>query len=114
MKMKIWILLGLSITLFQINLASAQDEPGEVNHTFALTNVHITTSPGNLISNGTVIIKDGLIQSVGRGVSIPSDAQIIPSDTMYVYAGFIDGLSHTGLKKPNDCLLYTSPSPRDA
>lgn len=103
MKMKIrTIICPIVILLFTFSSLYGQDAPGEVTRTYALTNVHITTAPGTMIKNGTVIIKDGLIQSVGRSVSIPADAQVLTSDTMYVYAGFIDGLSHIGVPKPKE------------
>jgi hypothetical protein len=51
---------------------------------------------------GTVVMKDGLIVSVGKNVSIPADAIVIKADSMYVYAGFIDGLSRVGVIKPKE------------
>ncbi len=51
---------------------------------------------------GTIVVKDGLILSVGKNVSIPPDAIVIKADSMYAYAGFIDGLSNTGVLKPKD------------
>ena len=32
--------------------------------------------------------------------TIPADAKVLEGDSLYVYAGFIDGLSHTGVPKP--------------
>ncbi len=71
-----------------------------VTKTFAIKNVNIVQKPGQLIALGTVIIKNGLIQEVGKDIKIPPDAKVIPADSMYVYAGFIDGLSHTGIPRP--------------
>ena len=48
----------------------------------------------------TVIIKDGLIHAVGKDVAIPAGAQELKADSMYVYAGFIDALSHVGVPAP--------------
>ena len=59
------------------------------------------TKPGQKIEGGTVVIKDGLILSVGKNVTIPANAKVVKSDSMYVYAGFIDGLSHIGIPKPD-------------
>ncbi|MDG2448930.1 MAG: amidohydrolase family protein [Saprospiraceae bacterium] len=103
MKLKIWALCSLVVSLlFLFSSVQSQDEPGEVTRTYALTNVHITTTPGTMIKNGTVVIKDGLIHSVGQDVIIPADAQVIEADTMFLYAGFIDGLSHIGIPKPKE------------
>lgn len=80
----------------------AQDELAPVSRTYAITNVNIVQAPGRKIDMGTVVMKDGLIVSVGKGVAIPADAIVIKADSMYVYAGFIDGLSRVGLTKPKD------------
>ncbi|MBK6950194.1 MAG: hypothetical protein IPH16_20825 [Haliscomenobacter sp.] len=45
----------------------------------------------------TVIIRDGLIHAVGTNLAIPADAKVIAADSMFVYAGFIDGLSYAGI-----------------
>ena len=71
-----------------------------VTGSYALTGVNIVPSPGKMIPMGTVLIKDGLIVAAGKDISIPGDAKVIAADSMYVYAGFIDGLSNTGLPKP--------------
>lgn len=80
----------------------AQDELAPVSRTYAITNVNIVQAPGRKIDMGTVVMKDGLIVSVGKNVTIPADAIVIKADSMYVYAGFIDGLSRTGLTKPKE------------
>jgi imidazolonepropionase-like amidohydrolase len=80
----------------------AQDELAPVTRTYAITNVNIIQAPGRKIDMGTVVMKDGLIVSVGKNVSIPPDAIVIKADSMYVYAGFIDGLSRVGVVKPKE------------
>lgn len=89
----------------------AQDELAPVSRTYAITNVNIIQAPGRKIDMGTVVMKDGLIVSVGKNVSIPADAIVIKADSMYVYAGFIDGLSRVGLTKPKD--EERGPRPKD-
>jgi hypothetical protein len=73
-----------------------------VSRTYAITNVNIIQAPGRKIDMGTVVVKDGLIVSVGKNISIPANAIVIKADSMYVYAGFIDGLSRTGITKPKE------------
>ena len=78
-------------------LLAAQDEPlAPVSGAYAITNATIVVSPGKRIDRGTVVVRDGLIIAVGPRVTIPGDALIIKADSMYVYAGFIDGYSHGG------------------
>lgn len=72
-----------------------------VSRTYALTNAFVVQAPGRTISFGTVIIRDGLILDVGKNIQIPREAIIIKADSMYIYPGFIDGLSRVGVDKPD-------------
>src|SRR6188508_1571777 len=82
----------------------AQEERniGPVSKTYAITNVTIVQAPGRKIDMGMVVIKDGLIKAVGKNLAVPPDAIVIKADSMYVYAGFIDGLSRSGVVKPRE------------
>ena len=82
----------------------AQDEKElkPVTRTYAITNVNVVQAPGKKVDMATILIKDGLITAVGKGVTIPADAVVIKADSMYVYAGFIDGLSRAGVTKPKE------------
>lgn len=77
-------------------------ELSPVSRTYAITNATIFQAPGRKIDRGTVVLRDGLITSVGKNVSIPADAIIIKGDSLHIYAGFIDGLSHVGVSKPKE------------
>jgi imidazolonepropionase-like amidohydrolase len=92
------LLSCLSITAF------AQEEVKlvPVTRTYAITHVTIVQGPGRKIDMGTILIKNGLIQGVGKNLSIPSDALVIKADSMYAYAGFIDGFSRVGVIKPKE------------
>ncbi len=94
-----------AISSAQQGLGQAQEEKAPiapVGRSYAITNATIVQGPGRKIEKGTVVMKDGLITAVGSGVPIPSDAIIIKADSMFVYAGFIDGLSRTGVTKPKE------------
>ncbi len=95
---------AVGICLLVPEFLFAQDEKplAPVGRTYALTNATIVQAPGRKIEKGTVVMKDGLITAVGVGVAIPAEAIVIKADSMYVYAGFIDGLSHTGVTKPKE------------
>lgn len=73
-----------------------------VSRTYAITNATVYQAPGRKTDRATVVIKDGLISAVGPNVSVPADAIIIKGDSLHVYAGFIDGLSHAGVPEPRD------------
>ncbi len=67
-----------------------------VTRTYALKGVTIIPQPGRQIDSGTVVVRDGLIEAVGADVAVPADAKVLEADSLFVYPGFIDGLSHTG------------------
>jgi len=81
--------------------ASAQYMPHQTPHPppfYALENVRIVTGAGPVIDNGTVVIANGLIESVGTNVTVPGDAWRIDGAGLTVYPGLFDALSHVGLK----------------
>src|SRR5712664_3964296 len=94
--------VGLCLVLPKILFAQDEKPVAPVGRTYALTNATIVQAPGRKIEKGTVVMKDGLITAVGSGVAIPPEAIVIKADSMYVYAGFIDGLSHVGVTKPKE------------
>lgn len=98
-KTLIFCLLFLSVQLANL---SAQNEAvlSPITNTYALKDVRIIQKPGQTIEVGTVVVKDGLIYAVGTNVQIPANAKVLEADSMYVYAGFIDGMSHIGIPKP--------------
>jgi imidazolonepropionase-like amidohydrolase len=73
--------------------ASAQD----ASRTWAIKGARISTVSGAPIENGTVVIADGRIVSVGAAVPIPSGAEIIDGTGLEVAPGFFDAMSQLGL-----------------
>ena len=93
----------LAVFLLPLWLFGQDDkELAPVTRTYAITNVNIIQAPGRRIDAGTIVVKDGLIVAVGKGVQVPPEAIVIKGDSMYVYAGFIDGLARAGVNKPKD------------
>ncbi|MXW18128.1 MAG: amidohydrolase family protein [Gemmatimonadetes bacterium] len=56
----------------------------------ALVGARVVTGPGQVLDNATIVIRDGLIQSVGRGTDAPPGARVWDLDGLTVYPGFID------------------------
>ena len=67
---------------------------------YAITNARIVPVAGAPIARGTVVVRHGLIESVGATVTAPADAQIIDGTGLTVYPGFIDPYSDFGLSAP--------------
>lgn len=73
-----------------------------VSRTYAITQVTVIPAPGRKLDNATVLIQDGIITGVGQNLKIPAGASIVKGDSLYVYAGFIDGLSRVAVNKPKE------------
>ncbi len=67
------------------------------NGAIAIRNAKIVTVSGPVISKGTVVVRNGLIQDVGEGVTIPADAVVVDGEGMTVYPGLVDALSTWGM-----------------
>lgn len=63
----------------------------------ALVNARIVTAPGKVIERGTVVLKDGSIESVGPGESVPAGAMRHDLGGKTVFAGFIDAAASVGV-----------------
>ncbi|WP_424961322.1 amidohydrolase family protein [Ekhidna sp.] len=73
-----------------------------VTNKYAIKNATIVQAPGKTIQNGTILIENGIIKAVGSSIAVPADAWVVDADSMYVYAGFISGLSNIGVEKPKE------------
>ncbi|MEP7148624.1 MAG: amidohydrolase family protein [Acidobacteriota bacterium] len=67
---------------------------------YVITNARIVTVSGPTIENGTVVVRDGLIEAVGVDVKPPADAQVFDGAGLTVYPGFVDGLTSVGMQSP--------------
>lgn len=62
-----------------------------------ITNVTILDGLGNKIEDGSILLSDGKVQSIGDSVSVPSDAIEIDGTGKWVTPGIIDNHSHLGV-----------------
>jgi len=63
----------------------------------AIRNAKVVTVSGPVIAKGTVVIRNGLIEAVGEGVTVPPEAMVVDGEGMTVYPGMIDALSTVGI-----------------
>ncbi len=99
--------MALSCPILAWSQQFPQPQPEEkelapVSKTYAIMNATVMQGPGRKLEQATVVVKDGLILSVGKNISVPPEAVIIKGDSLHVYAGFIDGLSRVGVTKPKE------------
>lgn len=88
------------VWLFLINTLTAQESvypaPKQTGTT-VITNATIHTGTGETIENGTVVITEGKIVSVGKNASGPAGATTINAQGKHVYPGLILPISNLGL-----------------
>ena len=97
--------LGLALLLLvaTVGVTHAQDyEVPTVTDTYVVENARVVQAPGQVLESATVVVRDGIIEAVGSDVEVPYDARRMAGDSLTVYAGFIDGLSHAGVEMPED------------
>ncbi len=79
--------------------ALAQGGPPRV---FAIRDARVVVAPGKTLERGTVVLRDGLIATVGADAKAPADARIIDGRGLTVYPGLVDGLSRVGMPAAAD------------
>lgn len=63
--------------------------------TLAIQHARIYISPAEPpIEDGTVVVRDGLIAAVGKGIDVPQGATVVPCDRCVVTAGFWNAHVH--------------------
>ncbi len=83
-----------AITAFSPALFSADNDlrPDYRPAAYAVVNAKVVASPGNTIDVGTVIVRHGIIEAVGKvaEVAVPADAEVIDGKGLVLYPGFLD------------------------
>src|SRR5690349_6782930 len=98
--MKKYILLFSWISLYCLSMkVEGQQVEKSTYGTFALTNATVETVTKGRLENATVIIRNGIIEAVGPGVSIPVDAIVIDCKGLTVYPGMVDSGTKLGLQE---------------
>lgn len=78
-------------------LAGAIFVAAEAPSLIAIRNAKIVPVSGPVIPKGTVLLRGGLIESVGDNITVPAGAWIMEGDGLTVYPGLIDALGAWGL-----------------
>ncbi|MEO7299702.1 MAG: hypothetical protein ABI042_14130, partial [Verrucomicrobiota bacterium] len=106
---RIFVFFFLStLTLSAVELLPPGNRPVPLG-VHALVGGKIFLKPGEMIEAGTIVIRDGLIEAVGKDVQAPADARIWEMNGLTIYAGFIDSYLKLGGKSGGDSLTTTKP-----
>jgi imidazolonepropionase-like amidohydrolase len=75
----------------------------------ALVGGKVFVKPGETLDPGTILIRDGLIQAVGKDVAVPPDARVWDMKGLTIYAGFIEPYLALGATNPPVSTSDTEP-----
>jgi imidazolonepropionase-like amidohydrolase len=78
----------------------------------ALVGGKVVVKPGEVLDSATVVIRDGLIESVGANVAAPADARVWDMKGLTIYAGFIDPYLTLGSNSPGGAAASKEPELR--
>lgn len=93
----------LLFSIFFLPLANAQ-ETFPVNGVkeqkpalYAFTNAKVVANSNTVLDNATILINNGIIQSIGAGVTVPKGAIVIDCKGKTIYPSFIDVYTNYGM-----------------
>lgn len=98
MKRHILYIIGL----FYFLNAAAQDNiypAPAMQQPLLISNGTIHTATGQVIHNGSILISNGKIESIGANINAPAHAQVIDASGKHVYPGLILANTDLGLKE---------------
>ena len=102
------------ILAFFTSAAFASDENPQQT---LIKNVRIFDGHNAELKPGPILVENNLIKAIGLSAIAGDGATVIDGGGRIITPGFIDSHTHISLIAPFDqlenCLLYTSPSPRD-
>ncbi len=85
--------LAVALLLGNATSAAGQAPPPY----FAITGARIVTGAGDTIDNGTIVVRDGIIESISAGGSVPDGAWELDGAGMTAYPGLIEAWSSLGV-----------------
>lgn len=88
-NLKSFLVQGAAVLAATLTFTLAGDAQ-QAGLTYAIRGAKIVTVSGATIDNGTVLIRNGVIQAVGTSVTVPPDALVTDGAGLTVYPGFID------------------------
>jgi imidazolonepropionase-like amidohydrolase len=91
------LILRSALAIFAFIWLCALPVFAQISGSFAITNARIVTVSGAAIERGTIVVRDGLIESVGENVRVPADARVFDGAGLTVYPGFFDANTNLGL-----------------
>ncbi len=96
----LFLLLAMGVALVFAQTAPTVGLRDNTPAVHAFTNARIVVAPGKVIANGTLVVRNGVIEAVGEKVAPPADARVWDMKGLTLYAGLIELSSDIGMPKP--------------
>jgi imidazolonepropionase-like amidohydrolase len=87
------IRIGLVVLVVMLAAAAVDADRPRV---YCIQGATLLPAPGETIENGTLVIRDGLIEAIGPKATAPPDAVVIDGEGLWVYPGLIDPVVEFG------------------
>ncbi len=81
-----------ALVVLLVAVAGSAERP----RVYCIQGATLVPAPGDTIEDGTIVIRDGLIEAVGAAVAAPPDAVVIDGEGLWVYPGLIDPVAELG------------------
>ncbi|MEX2568012.1 MAG: amidohydrolase family protein [Cyclobacteriaceae bacterium] len=103
-KYTIWgfLLLSMHSGLLAQETFPTNDVRDNREGAFALTNMTLVVDYQSTIEKAVLLIRDGLVEKAGKGLSIPKGYAVIDLKDKYVYPSWIDPYTQYGISMKND------------
>jgi imidazolonepropionase-like amidohydrolase len=90
MIQRFFLIIGILVSGIHSQTAPPKDLHTNPPRTWALTNGVIHLTPEKTLENGTILLRNGIIEAVGETIPIPPEATFIDLKGKHVYAGFLE------------------------
>ncbi len=87
---------------FAVAIALLAASPTVAQERLAVKGGRIIPVNGPAIDDGVIIIRNGKIEAIGKGLAIPSDAKVIDATGKVIVPGFIEAHSSRGMDQVNE------------
>ncbi len=100
-KLLVFGLVSCSFTMYGQDYFPANAGVKSKNQNYTVfTNATIHTTPTETIKNGTLVVQDGKVVSVGKSSSYAQNAIVVDLNGKHVYPSFVDIYTNFGIDKP--------------
>jgi imidazolonepropionase-like amidohydrolase len=99
MKLTRTTILIFAIAFMAASFTGAPAVHAQASQTYAITGAKVFPISGPPMEGATVIIRDGKISAVGKGVAIPAGAKVIDAKGLEVYPGMFNAITEMGINE---------------